>query len=164
MATALLVVDVQTSLIADETPNPDEILSAVTSLVGRARAAGAEVVWITDSRVEPDASLHAALAPAPGELAVVKNTPNVFESTGLHAELTRRTVDRVVVCGMQSDFCVTGTTQGAAALGYEVVLVADAHTTHAWDGRDWRAIVAERNAALGALERVTAVASSQVRF
>ena len=31
--------------------------------------------------------------------------------------------------GMQSDFCVDTTCRQAAALGYDVVLVADAHST-----------------------------------
>jgi nicotinamidase-related amidase len=36
----------------------------------------------------------------------------------------------VVICGYASEFCVDTTTRRAAALGYRVVLAADAHTTH----------------------------------
>lgn len=36
---------------------------------------------------------------------------------------------RLVVAGAQSDFCVRTTTQRAAAEGYDVTLVRDAHTT-----------------------------------
>ncbi|MNW18398.1 Isochorismatase family protein [compost metagenome] len=35
----------------------------------------------------------------------------------------------MIVCGAQSDFCVDTTVRRALALGYEVVLVADAHST-----------------------------------
>ena len=36
---------------------------------------------------------------------------------------------RVLVCGMQSDFCVDTSVRRALSLGYEVVLLADAHTS-----------------------------------
>ena len=41
-----------------------------------------------------------------------------------------------MITGAQSDFCVRTTTQRAAAEGYDVTLVSDAHTTvdTAWDG------------------------------
>jgi len=164
MATALLVVDMQVSLLTDETPNPDEIVGAVADLVARARAAGAPVVWITDSRVEPDAALIAGFVPAGDELQVVKSVRNGFEETDLDAELTMLAVDRVVICGMQSDACVTGTTTGASDLGYEVVLARDAHTTHATDGRDWRAAIAAANEALARLDRVEVLTAAEIVF
>lgn len=38
-------------------------------------------------------------------------------------------MDRLVVCGFQSEFCVDTTTRRALALGYPVTLVADGHST-----------------------------------
>ncbi|MFG6475031.1 isochorismatase family protein [Microbacterium sp. P06] len=35
----------------------------------------------------------------------------------------------LVVAGAQSDYCIRTTTQAAAARGYDVTLVSDAHTT-----------------------------------
>lgn len=164
MTTALLVLDVQASLAADETPDPDEGLTAVTALVERARAAGGHVVWITDRSVGPDAAWHTALVPAGDELQVVRSGANAFEDTDLDAELTLMAIDQVVICGMQSDACVKGTTEGASELGYEVVLAADAHTPHARQGRDRQAVVAARNTALAALDRVRVLPSAEVDF
>jgi len=164
MTSALLVVDMQESLLSDETPNPGEIVAAVADLVARARAAEAPVVWITDSRVGPDGALIAAFAPAEDDLRIVKSVADAFAETDLDVELTMRAVERVVICGMQSDACVTGTTTGASDLGYEVVLAADAHTTHDFEGRDWRAEIAAANAALGGLDRVEVRPAAEIDF
>lgn len=162
MQTALLVIDMQVSLLEDETPNPGEIVPAVQALVAAARATGVDVIWITDSRVGPDGALIADFVPDETELRIVKGECNAFEDTDLEAELTILGVERLVVCGMQSDACIDGTVRGAAANGFHVVLAADAHTTHDFDGRDWRAVIAEENTALGALDRVEARRSSEI--
>lgn len=43
--------------------------------------------------------------------------------------LAARGVRSLVVCGYATEFCVDTTVRRAAALGYEVFLAADAHTT-----------------------------------
>lgn len=162
MTTALLVVDMQTSLVADETPNPDEILAAVGELVDHARSVGDPVLWVSDARVTPDASLHAAFTPAKGEVMVVKSVRNAFDGTDLDAELTILGVERLVVCGMQSDACIEATVRGGAELGYHMVLVADAHTTHDSQGRSFRDEVALINEALTGVERVSVLPAAEV--
>jgi nicotinamidase-related amidase len=154
MTTALLVLDMQVSLIADETPNPGEILDTVGGLVEAARGEGVPVVWVTDSRVAPDAALHPSCAPAEDELQIVKDQRNAFEGTDLEAELTVLGAERVIVCGMQSDACIHATVRAADKLGFQVVLVSDAHTTHAFESRDWRAVIAGENETLATLDNV----------
>ncbi len=162
MKTALLVIDMQVSLVTDETPNPDEIIEAVQALVARARMAGAPIVWVTDSRVEPDKALHPAFKPENDDIRVEKSQRSAFAETGLDKRLKALSVDRVIVCGMQSDACMDGTVRAAAALGYDVVLVADAHTTHAFNKRDWRAVIAAQNRVLGQIEGVAALPLSEI--
>jgi nicotinamidase-related amidase len=60
---------------------------------------------------------------------VRKTTPDSFHRTDLSQRLQEREITRLLICGLQSDFCVDTTTRRALALGYEVVLVADAHST-----------------------------------
>lgn len=162
MTTALLVVDMQVSLIEDETPNPDEILDAVKGLVEAARGEGVPVIWITDSRVEPNPALHPSCTPSEGEIRVVKSNRNAFDGTDLEAELTILGVERVIICGMQSDACIQETVREAAGLGFKVVLVSDAHTTHAFESRDWRAIVDGENEELAALDDVSVLPLDEV--
>jgi streptothricin hydrolase len=162
MQTALLVIDMQASLLSDETPNPGEIVPAVQALVAAARATGAEVIWITDTRVGPDAALIADFVPEGNELVIEKGACDAFDETDLEAELTILGIERVVICGMQSDACIAATTRAAAANGFTVVLAADGHTTHGFEGRDFRAVIADQNAALAELERVSVVPSDRI--
>ena len=46
--------------------------------------------------------------------------------TGLHALLRERAVDRLVVVGLATDYCVKATALDAVGLGYETSLVIDA--------------------------------------
>jgi len=55
-----------------------------------------------------------------------------------------------VVCGLQSEFCVSNTSRSALALGYAVQLAADGHSTWPSDGRTSQAISDEVNQALQA--------------
>ncbi len=162
MTTALLVLDMQVSLIADETPNPDEILDAVSGLVEVARGEGVPVVWVTDSRVAPEKALHPTCTPADDELQIIKNQRNAFEGTDLEAELTVLGVERLIVCGMQSDACIHATVRAADGLGFQVVLVSDAHTTHAFESRDWRGVIAGENETLAVLDNVAVLPLDEV--
>jgi len=79
---------------------------------------------------EANPQLERGLITQPGDLFVRKTTPDSFLRTELEALLTARGVEHVHICGYASEFCVDTTVRRAAALGYPVTLVADAHTTH----------------------------------
>jgi nicotinamidase-related amidase len=164
MTAALVVIDMQVSLIEDETPKTDEIMSAVFRLVEQARGNGVPVVWVLDTGVSPDPSLHPVFKPRPGEAVVRKDACNAFADTHLAGELGGRDVDRIVVCGMQSDACIDETVHAAPGYGYKVTLVADAHTTHDFHKRDFRDVVATVNGNLAKLEDVDVVDLADVKL
>lgn len=164
MTTALVVIDMQVSLIEDETPDPDRIMSIVFDLVSRAREAGVPVVWVTDENVTPDPTLHPAFRIKPGEAHVIKSKGNAFADTALAGELGGRGADRLVICGMQSDHCIEQTVRAAPDYGFMVTLVEDAHTTHGFEGRDHGAVVDRVNRDMAALDDVIVVASEVLDF
>jgi nicotinamidase/pyrazinamidase len=49
-----------------------------------------------------------------------------FEGTELDAELRRRGVRRLFVCGVATEYCVKATALDGVRLGYQVLLLADA--------------------------------------
>jgi nicotinamidase-related amidase len=133
--TALLVIDVQVGLIDGPPPvyQADIILERIAGLIAAARAAGTPVIYVQDKDVggvgTPAWQIHPAVAPAPDELAVRKAWSDSFYETTLGAELQVRGISQLVIAGMKTDVCVTMTSFRAVALGYDVLLVSDAHTT-----------------------------------
>lgn len=70
-----------------------------------------------------------AVAPMDGDAVIQTRTPDSFLNTNLQDELQRRGVHRLVLTGMQTEMCVDTTCRRAFSLGYDVVLVKDAHST-----------------------------------
>ncbi|MFC8623028.1 cysteine hydrolase family protein [Streptomyces anulatus] len=109
-------------------------VAAIARLQERARAAGAPVVLVQqgDEELEPGTEgwrIVPELAPAPGETVVPKAAPDSFLDTELDAVLRARGVTEVVVTGFATEICVESTARQALSRGYDVVLVADGHTT-----------------------------------
>lgn len=66
------------------------------------------------------------VAPLPGEVVVAKTTSGAFGSGNLEEELARLTVERLIVCGVDTRYCVETTVRDASDRGFDVVLVGDA--------------------------------------
>ncbi|MCK2036222.1 isochorismatase family protein [Microbacterium sp. SSW1-49] len=136
--TVVLAIDLQ----AGVTPGCfDEhgVLARAAALVERARASDVPVVWVHHDPVgvgTPAWELAAPLQRTEGEPLVRKSYRDSFADTTLGETLDALGATRLVITGAQSDFCVRTTTQRAAAEGYDVTLVSDAHTTvdTEWDG------------------------------
>lgn len=170
--TALLIIDAQVNMFADEYPvyDRERILRVLGELIARARQARLPIVFVQNNGGEGDPDLpgspgwqiHPALAPQAGEAVVQKHTPDAFHETGLQDELTKRGIRRIVVAGMQTDMCVDATCRRAHELGYAVTLVEDAHSTFAGGGLTAAEIIAQYNAGLGQIIQVEA--SNNIKF
>lgn len=131
--TALLVVDVQTGVVAG-THDRDAVVGAVAALVDRARREQVPVVWVqqTDDdfpRGSDAWGVVPELSPADDDPRIEKEYGDSFEATELADVLAGLGVGRVVVAGAQTDACIRATLHGAFVRGYDTVLVTDAHTT-----------------------------------
>ena len=113
MKTALGVIDVQNSLLDEGPWQPELLLERVQGLIQKARTAGVPIVFVTDRRVEPDGAIHPSLSVAPGDLQVQKSESNSFEDTPLDGLLRARGVERLIVAGLQTDYCINATCRGA---------------------------------------------------
>jgi nicotinamidase-related amidase len=166
--TALIVIDVQESLIAEGPWNAEDVLNRIAGLIAAARAAGAPVLFVRDHRVKPDRSIHPRFHVRDEDAVVDKNFCDSFLDTGLQDRLRSMGVTRIVIAGLQTDYCIDTTCRRAVSLGFDVLLAADAHTTFDHEHLGAEQIVLHhnrvlRNLAAGAC-RVTVTASAEITF
>ena len=177
MKTALLVIDVQQLLCSGQWAchDIDAVVDRINALAGRARAAGIPVICIQHE--EPDCplahgtpgwQLYARLEARPDDIRIRKTTPDSFLRTELQARLESLGVDSVVICGLQSEYCVDSTARGALARGYPVTLASDAHATMDNGVLKAAQISAHHNATLAGMSsfgpRVTVMPAAQIAF
>jgi len=142
MSKALVVIDVQKGMWEnpDYPPYDDKgVLERIGSLIAKARAAGAPVMYVQHHNVDepkhpfkpglPGYPFHDAIAPMAGDDVTVKHKSSAFHGTDFDAKLKARGIDHLVITGMQSEFCVNSTIRGAYERDYKVTLVSDAHST-----------------------------------
>ncbi|MFH8532347.1 cysteine hydrolase family protein [Streptomyces tendae] len=149
--TALLVVDMQNTTVA-MAHRAAETVAAIAGLSERARAAGVPVVTVRqqDAGMVPGTEgwqVVPELAPREGEPVVDKTTPDSFLGTDLDAVLTARGVTEVIVTGFATEVCVDTTARQALSRGYDLVVVADGHTTSVRTEEDVDLVPADRSIA-----------------
>ena len=170
---ALLIIDVQLGMFQNDAPvhKGEDLLSTIGDLIARARAAEIPVIYIQHSggrghRLEPGTPgwpIHPAIAPDDGESVVHKQYPDSFRETNLQEELRAKGIGRLVIAGIQTEYCVDTTCRRASSLGYDVTLVEDAHST--WDTDHLRAsqIIDHHNQVLSGWF-VTLEAARRIKF
>jgi nicotinamidase-related amidase len=152
---ALLAVDVQNDFLpggALAVEHGDEILPILNAWIGRVVAAGLPVFASRDWHPERHCSFREQGGPWPrhcvkgshgaefasglrlpaNAVIVSKGTDpdrdaySAFDGTDLDRGLRGRGVNRVVIGGLATDYCVRGTARDALSKGYRVVLLSDA--------------------------------------
>ncbi|MDO7896080.1 cysteine hydrolase family protein [Pseudomonas citrulli] len=177
MSTALLIIDVQNGLCSGEETCFDipRVIRTINDLSATARAAGLPVILIQHEEAQGSLihgsaawQLADGLLTAADDLRVRKTTPDAFYQTDLLSLLQARSIDRLVVCGLQTDYCVNATVRQAHALGYDLVLAADAHSTVDNGSMAAEQIIADHNERLGRLSssvsRIDVVPAAGIRW
>jgi nicotinamidase-related amidase len=160
MTTALLIIDVQQALCAGEYQcfEIDRVIATINDLSQRARDAGVPVVLIQHE--EKDApfvrgtdgwQLASDLLTSPKDQRVGKTTGDSFYQTELVKMLPSEDFERLIICGLQTDYCVNATVRSAHSLGYDIVVARDAHSTVDNGNMSAEDIIAEHNKDFAAL-------------
>ena len=131
--TALVVIDMQKAVL-EASAHSEKILANVAALVEKARAEGVPVVWVQHEseripRNTPGWQYVDELVFAPGEPLVPKTYADAFAETELKGVLEGLGAKHFYLCGAMTDACIRSTLFGGVYRGYDVTLVADAHTT-----------------------------------
>jgi nicotinamidase-related amidase len=139
MRTALLVIDMQQGSLAGPRPphDVDGLVSRINSLASRVRAYGGIVLYVQHDGPpgdpfhpeEPGWRLLPGLTPGSDDLFARKTACDAFLDTRLDSVLKENGVNRVIVTGWATDFCVDTTVRSTLAHGYSTIVPADGHTT-----------------------------------
>jgi nicotinamidase-related amidase len=162
--TALVIIDVQEGILAGiagtragETEQAlDAMVWRIAALLKRARAAGVPVIYVQHEgspghRLEPGSAgypIREEIAARRGDVTIHKRFCDAFFETTLQSELQKLGVERLVVAGCMTQFCIDTSARRAVSLGYDVALVADGHMTADSGGLTFEQIIAHHNALL----------------
>lgn len=140
---ALIIIDIQVGVF-DGSAIPsvsaaDKLLSNISQLIEKARQAAIPIIFVQHNGVNGHPleretkrwDFHPKLDVTDKDLIVQKSTPDSFYDTDLQEILRSNKIRKVVIAGIQTEFCIDTTCRRAFGMGYEVTLVKDAHST--WD-------------------------------
>lgn len=136
---ALLIIDMQVGLFQGEPPRYDAL--GVTQRINRVaktvRAAEGIVIFVQHD--DPNGGVLApgsegwrilpTLEHVEEDFLIRKKACDSFYKTELQDVLQQHRVKRLILTGCATDFCVDTTVRAAASRDYEILVVADGHTT-----------------------------------
>jgi nicotinamidase-related amidase len=135
----LLVIDMQVGLFEGTPPryDADGVVRRINAVAGAVRAKGGIVIFVHHDDpqggiLEPGTDgwkLLPTLVRTDRDPVVRKRACDSFYQSELPGILERHRVKRLIVAGCATDFCVDTTVRAAASRDYEVVVIADGHTT-----------------------------------
>lgn len=135
MKTALLVIDMQQGLFASPRHDADGVVQRLNRLADGMRAKGGIVIFVQhdgqDGWLEPGSpgwQLVPALRTEAGDHFLRKASCDCFLETDLQALLEREGIQRLIVTGCATDYCVDTTVRSALARRYPTVVPSDGHT------------------------------------
>jgi nicotinamidase-related amidase len=148
--TALLVMDMQSGIVG-MFPNSDAILANTAQAIAIARKEGVPVIyvvvgfrkgipevgahsskmfasnkaWFSTMDLDAFMSVHPALAPADGEVTVIKRRVSAFTGSDLEVILRAYGIQHLVLTGIATSGVVLSTLREAADKDYRVTVLSD---------------------------------------
>ncbi len=156
MRTAVLGIDLQKGLFHSD-PEPFDVISVtknIRELLTQARKNRYEVIMIQHQESEKDGNLIPATEPwmicdeflsVDSETVVHKEHADAFMDTDLDLVLKADNIDHLIICGMESDQCVSSTAQSALKRGFKVTLAQDGHAQGHSVGEKGKKVINEVN-------------------
>ncbi|RFU43983.1 isochorismatase family protein [Paraburkholderia sp. DHOC27] len=151
---AVVVVDVQHAFFSG--PNAayrgDAVIDGINRLTAAARSGGVPVFIVQHEEPGDEVEygsegweLPDSLVRTDDDRLLRKSVGDSFHKTSLQAQLDALGVDRLLVCGFATEYCINTSIRSAALLGYKTTVISDLHTTQAGPGLTPAQIVEHHN-------------------
>ena len=133
----LLVIDMQKGLVDDELYAFDTFIDRTVRLIDAARKNNVEVVFVQHD-AGPESGMTAGdeefeiddrVAPKEGEKVFVKTINSCFGNTDFKKYMERQEDKRLMIIGLQTNYCVDCTVKSAFERGFEVIIPEGTNST-----------------------------------
>ena len=139
---AMIIIDMQTALINEHPFNERKVISNIQELISLCRMQNIPLIYIrhdggTGDELEKGTEgweIHKALAPSQEDCIIDKKYNSAFRQTVLREYLENLNAKKIIMCGMQTEYCVDTSVKVAFEHGYKLVIPEGAVTT--FDGDD----------------------------
>ena len=135
--TALLVVDMQTAIMRSHPLQGEAAVHNINRLLSACRRAGIEAIFVRHDD-GPGTDLESGsegwqiwkdIVPRPAEHIFEKHFNSAFKETGLKEYLEEQGIRKLILTGMQTEYCIDATCKAAFEAGYRLVIPEGAVTT-----------------------------------
>ena len=135
---ALLVIDMQWCLVEENPYNRERIVENIKKLIASARENNKEVIFVRhndeddpDIRMGSDGwQIYDELAPQDNEYIVEKTFNSAFHRTNLKEYLDSKSIDTLIITGMQTEYCLDATIKSAFDNEYKIIVPDGTNTTY----------------------------------
>ena len=133
----LLVIDMQKALAVEDLYAYDAFMDSAVRLVGAARKNGVEVVFVQHdagsgsglSAGDEGFEIIDALRPEAGEKVYVKHINSCFGNKDFKAYRERQEDKRLMIIGLQTNYCIDATVKSAFERGFDVIIPEGSNST-----------------------------------
>jgi nicotinamidase-related amidase len=136
-STALLIVDVQNALVDEKPFNIEMVLGNIKKLLDNCRENEVEVIYIQHDGEKGDTlepfscgwDIHNSIYPKSGEKIIRKEYNSAFKNTELEEYLNSKSIETLILVGMQTEYCIDTTCRVAFEKGYKLIMPEETNTT-----------------------------------
>ena len=138
MKTAFIIIDVQ-NILVETGFETEKLLEKIAYLQDQARKQQIEIIYMQhietpEALTSEDWQLSPLLKRQENEKVFQKRYNSMFKETGLKEYLDQQGIQQLVLCGMQTEYCVDTSVKVGFEYGYKLVIPEGAVTT--FDGED----------------------------
>ncbi|MBC2191021.1 cysteine hydrolase [Listeria sp. FSL L7-0229] len=135
----LLIVDTQKLIMTNELYNFDVLVANIERLLAAARKNKLEVVYVRHddgpgtalTKGQDGFEIYEKFTPEKNERIFDKTVNSAFKGTGLLEYLRAKGTEKIIIAGLQTDFCIDATVKCGFEHGFQMIIPAYANSTEA---------------------------------
>lgn len=135
--TALLIIDIQNSLMWAAPFGADEFINNIKRLIKSCRENNIPVIYIQHNgeiggELDPNSKgweIFKDIAPTPKDIVITKDYNSAFKETNLKKYLNDNGINELIITGMQTEYCIDTNCKVAFEYGFKVIIPEKTNTT-----------------------------------